>query len=89
MVNNTKFYKYRLVHAETNTSKYLRGYRDILPLFSRSTFNLLCSGDKKSFKGYEVSKLKTRIPIPNWTPQKHKDKHIKIYQIIDSSKLNA
>lgn len=71
MVNNTKFYKYLLVHNETNTSKYLKGYQDILPLFSRSTFNLLCSGNKKSYKGYTVSKLKPQIPVPDWTPKKH------------------
>ena len=71
MVNNTKFYKYRLVHAETNTSKYLKGYQDILPLFSRSTFNLLCSGDKKSYKGYTVCKLRTPIAVTGWTPKKH------------------
>ena len=72
MVNNTKFYKYLLVHNETNTRKYLKGYRDILPLFSRSTFNLLCSGDKKSYKGYTVSKLRTPIAVTGWTPKKHK-----------------
>jgi len=78
MVNNSKYYHYKLYNREKNDLLYLSGHSSCSHIMSRSSFNKLCDKTKPRFKGYVLEKLEPPILNDSWTPKKHKAHIFKI-----------
>ena len=78
MVNNSKYYHYKLYNREKNDMLYLTSHSSCSYLMSRSSFNKLCDKSKPHFKGYILEKLEKPILNDSWTPKKHKAHIFKI-----------
>ena len=71
MVNNSKYYRYKLYNREINDMIYLKSHTSCNHLMSRSSFNKLCNKSKSNHKGYILEKLKNPILDTAWSPKKH------------------
>lgn len=78
MVNNTKYYHYKLYNREKNDMLYLKSHLSCSHLMSRSSFNKLCDKSKSHHKGYILEKLDNPILDNSWIPKKHQSYIFKI-----------
>ena len=71
MVNNSKYYHYKLYNREKNDMLYLKSHASCKHIMSRSSFNKLCNKSKMHHKGYFLEKLENPILIDNWSKKHH------------------